>query len=566
MADATTLLSRPGAAHLADSLRLDMNWLDNLILISYFAVVLGIAFAAKRSVRNSLDFFLSGRSLPAWVTGLAFVSANLGATEILGMAANGAQYGAYTIHWYLIGAIPAMVFLGLVMMPFYYNTKVRSVPEFLLRRFSPSSHVLSAALFAVASVLIAGVNLYALAIVLRALLGWPLPVSILTAGLFVLAYIVIGGLSSAIYNEVLQFFVIVAALVPLTVLGMLRIGGIDGLLAKVNAGPGPQFLTAWGGTGIGQENPLGANWLTITVGLGFAVSFGYWTTNFAEVQRSLSAKNLSAARRTPLIAAFPKMFIPLIVVLPGIIALLIYPQIGKTGGNDYNDAIPLLMRDLLPNGVLGLAVTGLMASFMAGMAANVSSFNTVFTTDIWRPYLKPGMPDEHYLRVGRVVTAVGVLAGMGTAFIAASFSNIMNYLQTLFSFFNVPLFATFILALFWKRMTAKAGFWGLLLGTIAPVAFYAAYQAGVVPISTDQGANMISSIIAFAVDVAVSVPIALAGQPKTAAELEGLVYTRAAARDTGEAAPGDEAWYRRPALLGWGAIVLAAACYVPFSF
>ena len=243
MADATTLLSRPGAAHLADSLRLDMNWLDNLILISYFAVVLGIAFAAKRSVRNSLDFFLSGRSLPAWVTGLAFVSANLGATEILGMAANGAQYGAYTIHWYLIGAIPAMVFLGLVMMPFYYNTKVRSVPEFLLRRFSPSSHVLSAALFAVASVLIAGVNLYALAIVLRALLGWPLPVSILTAGLFVLAYIVIGGLSSAIYNEVLQFFVIVAALVPLTVLGMLRIGGIDGLLAKVNAGPGPQFLT-----------------------------------------------------------------------------------------------------------------------------------------------------------------------------------------------------------------------------------------------------------------------------------------------------------------------------------
>jgi SSS family solute:Na+ symporter len=551
---------------LADGLRLSMNWMDNVILVGYFAVVLGIAVAAKRSVSTSLDFFLSGRSLPAWVTGLAFVSANLGATEILGMAANGAQYGAYTVHWYLIGAIPAMVFLGLVMMPFYYNSKVRSVPEFLLLRFSRSSHLLSAIIFAVASVLIAGVNLYALAIVLRALLGWPLPVSILVAGVFVLAYIVIGGLSSAIYNEVLQFFVIVAALVPLTVLGLARVGGIDGLIEKVVAGPGADFLTAWGNTGFGQENPLGANWLTITLGLGFAVSFGYWTTNFAEVQRSLSAKNLSAARRTPLIAAFPKMFIPLIVVLPGIIALLVEPSIGRPGsGYEYNDAIPLLMRDLLPNGVLGLAVTGLMASFMAGMAANVSSLNTVFTTDIWRPYLKPGRSDAHYLMVGRVVTAVGVLVGMGTAFIAASFSNIMNYLQTLFSFFNVPLFATFILALFWKRMTAKAGFWGLLVGTAAPICFYLAYKGGMVPISTDQGANMISSIVAFVVDVAVSVPVALATKPKSDVELEGLVYSRAVASGTGTPAPGDNAWYRNPALLGWSAIALAAACYVPFS-
>ena len=543
-----------------------MNWTDNLILASYFAVVLGIAVAAKRSVRNSLDFFLSGRALPAWVTGLAFVSANLGATEILGMAANGAQYGAYTVHWYLIGAIPAMVFLGLVMMPFYYNSKVRSVPEFLLLRFSRSSHLLSSIIFAVASVLIAGVNLYALAIVLRALLGWPLPVSIVVAGFFVLAYIIIGGLSSAIYNEVLQFFVIVAALVPLTVLGLKRVGWIDGLVHKVASGPGMGFLTAWGKTGFGQDNPLGANWLTITLGLGFAVSFGYWTTNFAEVQRSLSAKNLSAARRTPLIAAFPKMFIPLIVVLPGIIALLVEPRIGQPGSSyDYNDAIPLLMRDLLPNGVLGLAVTGLMASFMAGMAANVSSFNTVFTTDIWQGYVKPDMPDAYYLRVGRVTTALGVVIGMGTAFIAASFSNIMNYLQTLFSFFNVPLFATFILALFWKRMTAKAGFWGLLIGTLAPITFYAAYQSGVVVISTDQGANMIASIIACVVDVAVSVPIALATTPKTDAELSGLVYTRAVARDQGERGQGDDVWYRRPALLGWSAMALAALCYVPFS-
>ncbi|WP_093415661.1 sodium:solute symporter family protein [Saccharopolyspora flava] len=549
----------------AGDLRLSMNWMDTLILVIYFAVVLGIAVAARRSVSNSLDFFLAGRALPAWVTGLAFVSANLGATEILGMAANGAQYGAYTVHWYWIGAIPAMVFLGLVMMPFYYNSKVRSVPEFLLLRFSRSSHLLSAVIFAVASVLIAGVNLYALAIVLRALLGWPLPVSIFTAGIFVLAYIVIGGLSSAIYNEVLQFFVIVAALIPLTVLGLIRVGGVDGLIDKVTSQQGEMFLSTWAGTGFGETNPLGTNWLTITLGLGFAISFGYWTTNFAEVQRSLSAKNLSAARRTPLIAAFPKIFIPLIVVLPGIIALVVEPTIGKTGGYDYNDAIPILMRDLLPNGVLGLAVTGLMASFMAGMAANVSSFNTVFTTDIWRAYIKPHMPDGHYLRVGRAITAIGVVIGMGTAFLAASFSNIMNYMQTLFAFFNVPLFATFILALFWKRMTAKAGFWGLLLGTAAPIAFYFAYQAGIVEMGSDQGANMTASMIAFAVDLLVSVPIALATKPKPDAELEGLVYTRASARDKGVVAAGDDAWYRKPAVLGWSALILSAVCYIPFT-
>ncbi|WP_374727576.1 sodium:solute symporter family protein [Haloactinomyces albus] len=552
---------------LADGLRLSMNWLDILILILYFAVVLGVALAAKTSVKSSLDFFLSGRSLPAWVTGLAFVSANLGAIEILGMAANGAQYGAYTLHWYLIGAIPAMVFLGLVMMPFYYNSKVRSVPEFLLKRFSSSSHLLSASLFAIASVLIAGVNLFAFAIILRALLGWPLALSILVAGVFVLAYIIIGGLTSAIYNEVLQFFVIVAALVPLTVLGLVRVGGLGGLIDKVTASQGAQFLSAWSGTGFGQENPLGTNWLTITLGLGFAISFGYWTTNFAEVQRSMSAKNLSAARRTPLIAAFPKMFIPLVVVLPGLIALVIAPSIGGPGSAyEYNEAIPLLMSRLLPNGVLGLAVTGLMAAFMAGVAANVSSFNTVFTNDIWQAYIKPRMPDAHYLSVGRIATAGGVVVGMGTAFIAASFSNIMNYLQTLFAFFNVPLFAAFILALFWKRMTAQAGFWGLLLGTVAPVCFYVSYQSGMVAMNSAQAANMTAAIIAFAVTVAVAVPVSLATRPKTDAELEGLVYSRTLARAEGETEPGDDAWYRRPALLGWGAMVLAVLCYLPFSF
>ncbi|MEU1805946.1 sodium:solute symporter family protein [Streptomyces sp. NPDC019937] len=552
---------------LAAGLRLPTNALDYTILILYFAVVLGVGFAARRSVKTSLDFFLSGRSLPAWVTGLAFVAANLGALEILGMAANGAQYGVYTVHWYWVGAIPAMVFLGLVMMPFYYGSKVRSVPEFLLHRYGPSSHLLSSIIFSVASVLIAGVNLYAMAIVVEALLGWPQWVAIVVAGLFVLAYITLGGLSSAIYNEVLQFFVILAALIPLTVVGLRRVGGFGGLKDSLEASHGPNFTSAWGGTGIGSDNPLGANWLTIVLGLGFCLSFGYWTTNFAEVQRALSAKNLSAAQRTPLIAAFPKMFIPLIVVVPGLIALVIAPKIGSTkSGLQYNDAIPLLMSELLPNGVLGVAVTGLLAAFMAGMAANVSSFNTVFTNDIWRAYVRKGRADEYYLLTGRVVTAIGVLAGMGTAFIASSFSNIMNYLQTLFSFFNVPLFCVFIIGMFWRRATAPAGFWGLLSGTVAAmINYFWFYKQGVISIPSDQGANFVSAIVAFVVGGVVMVAITPFTKPKPEQALAGLVYGTTAPGLAEPAAPGDEAWYRRPALLGWSAIVLAALCYIPFS-
>ncbi|MDW6060381.1 sodium:solute symporter family protein [Streptomyces sp. FXJ1.4098] len=553
--------------YLAEGLRLPTNALDYSILILYFVVVLGVGFAARASIKTSLDFFLSGRSLPAWVTGLAFVAANLGALEILGMAANGAQYGVYTVHWYWVGAIPAMVFLGLVMMPFYYGSKVRSVPEFLLHRYGPASHLLSSIIFSVASVLIAGVNLYALAIVVEALLGWPQWVAIVVAGLFVLAYITLGGLSSAIYNEVLQFFVILAALIPLTVVGLKRVGGFGGLADSLNDRYGENFTSAWGGTGIGSANPLGANWLTIVLGLGFCLSFGYWTTNFAEVQRALSARNLSAAQRTPLIAAYPKMFIPLIVVVPGLIALVIEPGLGSTkSGLQYNDAIPLLMRDLLPNGVLGVAVTGLLAAFMAGMAANVSSFNTVFTNDIWAAYVHRGRSDEHYLLTGRVVTAIGVVCGMGTAVIASSFSNIMNYLQTLFSFFNVPLFCVFIIGMFWRRATAAAGFWGLLSGTVAAmINYFWLYKAQVISIPSDQGANFVSAIVAFVAGGVVMVTVSLCTKPKPVESLAGLVYGTTSPGMAEPPAVGDEAWYRRPALLGWGAIVLAALCYVPFS-
>ncbi|MFF0203579.1 sodium:solute symporter family protein [Streptomyces sp. NPDC005017] len=553
---------------LAAELRLPTNWLDYTILAIYFVVVLGIGFAARRSVKTTLDFFLSGRSLPAWVTGLAFISANLAATEILGMAANSAQYGAYTVHWYWIGAIPAMVFLGLVMMPFYYGSKVRSVPEFLLLRFDRWAHLLSSVLFAFAAILIAGVNLYALAIVVEALLGWPQWVAIVVAGFFVLAYITLGGLSSAIYNEVLQFFVILAALIPITVLALKKAGGWDGLSDTLTAARGPDFVTAWGGTGIGSDNPLGANWLTIVLGLGFVLSFGYWTTNFAEVQRALSAKNLSAAQRTPLIAAYPKIFIVFLVMIPGLAAAALVPGFGtEESGYQYNDAIPYLMEDLLPNGVLGIAVTGLLAAFMAGMAANVSSFNTVFTTDIWARYVVTDREDGYYVRFGRLITAIGVMASIGTAFLASSFSNIMSYLQTLFSFFNVPMFVVFIIGMFWKRASMRSGFWGLLAGTTAAmVNYFVLYKQDVISIPTDQGANFVSAIAGFVAGAVVMFTVSLFTAPKPAEELQGLVY---GTRSPGMAEPpaeGDDAWYRRPALLGWGAVILAAACYIPFSF
>ncbi|MFF9124271.1 sodium:solute symporter family protein [Streptomyces sp. NPDC014889] len=554
--------------HLAAGLRLPTNGLDYAILAIYFAVVLGIGFAARRSVRTSLDFFLSGRSLPAWITGLAFISANLAATEILGMAANSAQYGAYTVHWYWIGAIPAMVFLGLVMMPFYYGSKVRSVPEFLLLRFDRPAHLLSSILFAFAAILIAGVNLYALAIVVEALLGWPQWVAIVVAGFFVLAYITLGGLSSAIYNEVLQFFVILAALIPIVVLSLKKAGGWDGLTHRLTEQHGADFTTAWGGTGIGDANPLGANWLTIVLGLGFVLSFGYWTTNFAEVQRALSAKNLSAAQRTPLIAAFPKVFIVFLVMIPGLAAAALVPNFGTpASGLQYNDAIPYLMQELLPNGVLGIAVTGLLAAFMAGMAANVSSFNTVFTNDIWAKYVVRHREDAYYVRFGRLITAIGVVASIGTAFLASSFSNIMSYLQTLFSFFNVPMFVVFIVGMFWKRASMKSGFWGLLAGTTAAmVNYFVLYKQDIVHIPSDQGANFVSAIAGFAAGAVVMVAVSLFTKPKPEEELRGLVYGTRSPGLAEPPAPGDEAWYRRPALLGWGAVVLAALCYVPFSF
>ncbi|WBB74813.1 sodium:solute symporter family protein [Micromonospora sp. WMMD1128] len=541
-----------------------MNALDYLILALYFVTVLGVGFAARRAIKTSVDFFLSGRSLPAWVTGLAFVSANLGALEIIGMAANGAQYGIMTVHYYWIGAVPAMVFLGIVMMPFYYGSKVRSVPEYLRLRFNRPTHLLNAISFAVAQVLIAGVNLYALALIMQALLGWPLWVAIVIGALIVLAYITVGGLSGAIYNEVLQFFVIIAGLVPITVIGLVKVGGVNGLMDAVRGSKlGEAGLHAWQGTG-GTDNPLGAHWLGIVFGLGFVLSFGYWTTNFAEVQRALSARNMSAARRTPIIGAYPKLLIPVVTVIPGLIALITVKGLGADQGDlVYNNAIPLLMRDLLPNGVLGIAVTGLVASFMAGMAANVSGFNTVFTYDIWQAYFRRDRPDDYYVKVGRIATVVAVVVGIGTAFIAAGFSNIMNYIQALFSVFNAPLFGTFIIGMFWRRMSALAGFWSLLAGTVVAIATYLLYKTGVISFNSDLEESFWGAGLAFVTVAVVAAIITPLTRPKTDDELTGLVYGMSNTTLADDSLAGDAAWYRSPVLLGVVAVILAALFYIP---
>jgi solute:Na+ symporter, SSS family len=549
-------------------LRLDASALDYGILAFYFLVVLGIGAVARLSVKTDIDFFLSGRSLPAWITGLAFIAANLGALEILGMAANGAQYGVATVHFYWIGAVPAMVFLGLVMMPFYYGAKVRSVPEYLRLRFNNPTHALNASTFAVATVLIAGVNLFALALIVHLMLGWSITVAILVAAGIVLAYITLGGLTSAIYNEVLQFFIIVAALLPLTLVALHDMGGWSGLSDKVEDSKlAADGLHAWQGLGIGNvTNPIDANWIAIVFGLGFVLSFGYWTTNFAEVQRALSAKNLSAARRTPLIGAYPKIFIPALTIIPGLVALVTVKGLGGKDPNlQYNNAIPLLIGHYFPEGMLGLAVTGLLAAFMAGVAANVTSFNTVVTYDLWQDYVRPDRDSQYYVRVGRVATVLGLLVAIGTAFIAKGYSNIMNYVQLLFSYFNAPLFATFIIAMFWKRSTPWAGFWGLIAGFMGAFWTHELYSWGTINLGSELAASFWGAIIAFVADAAVTVGVSLVTQPKPDEQLRGLVWGLTRKEEEAEEHdPADDVWYRSPWLLGAGAIVLIVILNIIF--
>jgi solute:Na+ symporter, SSS family len=542
--------------------------LDYAILAIYFLVVLGIGFVARLTIKSDIDYFLSGRSLPAWITGLAFMAANLGALEILGMAANGAQYGVATVHYYWIGAIPAMVFLGVVMMPFYYGAKVKSVPEYLRLRFGNFAHSYNAASFAVATILISGVNLFALALVVHLLLGWSLATAIFVAAAIVLVYIGLGGLTSAIYNEVLQFFVVVASLLPLTIVGLHSVGGISGLERRVKHSTlGNLGLHAWRGLGIGHvTNPIGGDWLAMVLGLGFVLSFGYWTTNFAEVQRALSAKNMSAARRTPLIGAFPKMIFPLMTVVPGLIALVLIPGLGKANPSlQYNAAMPLLIGKFLPTGMLGLAITGLLAAFMAGVAANVSAFNTVVTYDLWQAYVRKDRDPAYYVRVGRLATFIGLVISIGTAFVAENNTNIMNYVQQLFSIFNAPLFATFIIAMYWKRATPLAGGLSLIAGMVAAETTLLLGSNHVINLGSKIASTWYDAIAAFVAAAVVLVVVSLFTKPREDEEIRGLVWGLKRRAQESDAVVGDEAWFRQPVVLGGLALVLAGALDVIFA-
>lgn len=551
-------------AALSEAVLLDMHPVDYALLAIYFVFVLGIGWLVKRSIKTSSDFFQAGRSIPAWIAGLAFISANLGAIEILGFAANGAQYGWASVHYYWIGAIPAMVFLGVVMMPFYYGSKIKSVPEYLKRRYNKPTHLVNAGSFALSTVLIAGVNLYSLAIVLRALLGWSLPLAIVVAAVLVLAYILVGGLTGAIYNEVMQFFVIIAGLVPLTIVGIVAAGGPGEIMDRLAAYP-TYWTQPWSGTAIDAvapaANPIG-DWVGIILGQAFILSFGYWTTNFAEVQRAMSAKNLNSARRAPIIGAFPKIFIPFIVILPGIIAFLLIPDLGDESNPSltYSNAIPLLMGDLLPAGVLGVAVTGLVAAFMAGMAANVSSFNTVVTFDIWQSYVVKDRPDHYYLRFGRILTILGVVGGIGTAFIAAQYNNINEYLQTLFSFFQAPVFVTFILGMFWLRTSAWGGFWGLISGTGAAGSIWVFAVANPDYFRSNFQQAMWMGIVAGAVDLIVTIAVSLKTAPVPKAQLVGLVKGLEVRDELAQKVR----WFKAPATLGAAAIAMALGMYSVF--
>src|SRR5947207_3779120 len=464
-----------------------LTFIDWTIMVIYFVFVLGIGFALKRYMETSTDFFLSGRSIPAWSTGLAFISANLGAQEVIGMGASGAKYGIATSHFYWIGAIPAMAFIGVFMMPFYYGSRARSVHEYLKLRFDEKTRGFNAISFAVMTVLSSGISLYAMGLLLETLLGWNFSFSILIAALIVLTYVFLGGLTSAIYNEVLQFFLIVFGFAPLVFLGLKDAGGWSGLqtrlatVAVTNGFGSGAWSESWKFMGSPSSNPMGVEWFGLAMGLGFVLSFGYWCTDFLVVQRAMAAKSMSAARRTPLIAAIPKMFFPFLVILPGMIAIALTHQSGSSGfalpqkpdGTfNYDLQTAMMLMHYFPTGILGVGSTALIASFMSGMAGNVTAFNTVWTYDIYQSYIKRDASDEHYLWIGRMATVFGIAVSVAAAYVATRFNNIMDMLQLVFAFVNAPLFATFLLGMFWKRATGHGAFFGLIAGTLAAAVYH----------------------------------------------------------------------------------------------
>jgi len=520
---------------------LNAGWIDYLFVLIYFVFVIGIGWMLKSKTKTGEDFFLSGRSIPSWITSLAFLSANLGALEVLGMAANGAEYGWMTTHFYWIGAVPAMLFLGLYMMPFYYVSRVRSVPEYLKYRFNEATRGLNAVSFAVMTVLVSGISLYSMALIFQVLVGWSMEISVLVSALVVLIYVGLGGLTSSIYNEVIQFFLIWLGLLLIPVLGLQELGGWDAMIQRLPE----SFGHLWAGLDHPDHNAMGIHWLGVVLGLGFVLSFGYWTTDFLVVQRAFAARDLRSAQLTPIYASFWKMIVPFLVIIPGLIAAVLFHDLGKPGGPSYNLALPLLMERYYPPGMLGLGLTAMLASFMSGMAGNVTAFTTVWTYDIYQAYIKKDASDEHYVKMGRWAVVVGILISIGAAYLAAGFPSVMDYMQLLFSIFNAPLFATFLLGMFWKRATPWGGFWGLVAGTAGAVLLMVAIPEHF--FSSPQEGNFWRAWWAWVITVAVTVIVSLFTKPKTDEELKGLVYGT-----TPLPSYQGWKWYLRP---GWMAVV-----------
>jgi solute:Na+ symporter, SSS family len=517
---------------------ISLGGVDLAIIAIYFAAVLGIGFYLKRFAQSGEDFFLAGREMTAWVAGLSFLSANLGSLELLGWAGSAYQYGILAAHWYWVGAIPAMVFLGLVMMPFYYISKTHSVPGYLQLRYGKGASALSAATFAAMTILMSGVNMYAMAVVMKVVLGWNIHFSIWVSSLTVGVYVALGGLYSAIFNEVLQFFLIWLGALLIPILGLWETGGWSGLVQRIHRNfPGQDFTHLWSTLGHHADNPMGMHWTGIVFGLAAVLSMGYWTTDFLVVQRVLTAKDIRAAKMAPIIASFFKMAVPLIVILPGLLGLAVLPEklVAESallpGQHSYNEVLPLMLARYLGPGLLGLGVTALVAGFMAGMAGNVSAFSTVWTYDLYRPYIRRQAPDAHYVSMGRWCTMIGLLISIGTAYLAMGFASIMDYVQALFSFFIAPLFGTVLLGMLWKRATGAGGFWGLLAGTGSSIAMFFAVKVNprflaVIALS-DQAKplaeDMYRALWSCLFGVIVTVAVSLATKPKPQVQLSGLV-------------------------------------------
>jgi solute:Na+ symporter, SSS family len=528
---ALAFLNTPRLVHLST--------VDMVIIVFYFVLVLAIGFYLKERANTGEDFFMAGREMTAWIAGLSFLSANLGSLELMGWAGASYQYGILATHWYWIGAIPAMLFLALVMMPFYYISKTHSVPGYLKLRFGESSRALSSVCFAFMTVLMSGINMYSMALVLKIILGWNINVSILVSSITVAIYVTLGGLRSAIFNEVLQFILIWAGALLIPILGLIEAGGWTGLKARIAVNASAEYTHMWSTMGHFKDNPMGIHWTGIVFGLAAVISTGYWTTDFLVVQRVLAAKDLRAAKMAPIIGATFKMFVPFIVILPGLLGLALLPmklmpeaQAIATGGHSYNEVLPLMLARYCGPGLLGLGITALIAGFMSGMAGNVSAFTTVWTYDIYRALIKKDGTDKHYVNMGRLSTIGGVAISIVTAYGVIYFKSIMDYVQALFSFFIAPLFATVIIGMLWKRASPAGGFWGLLAGTGSSIGMWAWVKmdptalryVALSPYAKDMAENMYRALWSCLICAFVTVAVSLATTPKPEAELKGLVY------------------------------------------